>query len=63
MCCALLERKRSVDELGTNAPEPLLDAFYRQESNRVEEIVARMPDPTLDVAVLDALVWRELGIG
>jgi hypothetical protein len=58
----LMERKRSANELGAGAPEPILDGFFREETARLAETVARMPDPLLDSSVLDALVWRELGV-
>ncbi len=58
----LMERKKQAVELGTEAHDLLLDAFIDGELIRVGEQVTELPDMEMPVALLDELLWAELGV-
>jgi predicted nucleotidyltransferase len=58
----LMERKRNVAELGTEPHDTLLDAFIDSEIARIGVRVAALPDDNMDAALLDELLWDELGV-
>ena len=58
----LMERKKQAVELGTEAHDMLLDGFIDGELLRVGEQVTALPDREMPVALLDELLWAELGI-
>ena len=58
----LMERKKSVGELGAESHDTMLDAFIDAELARVGEIVGALPDTDMDAALLDEILWAELGL-
>ena len=58
----LMERKRSVAEAGTEPHDILLDAFIDGEIVRIGNQVATLPDADTDAALLEQVLWAELGI-
>lgn len=58
----LMERKKSAGELGTEAHDAALDAFIDAELARVGSIVDKLPDADMSAALLDEILWAELGL-
>ncbi len=58
----LMERKKSIGELGSEAHDATLDAFIDAELERAGSIVGALPDIDIPAALLDKILWAELGL-
>ena len=58
----LMERKRSMGELGTEPHDLLLDAYIDSEMLRVAETVMALLDVQMEARLMDEILWAEMGI-
>lgn len=58
----LIAKKREGGEVGAGEPEPILTTFIEREIERIEALVANLPDDRFDTEELNALAWNELSV-
>lgn len=58
----LMERKRSIGELGTEPHDLLLDEYIDSAMLRVAETVSALPDVEMEAHLMDEILWAEMGI-
>lgn len=58
----LIDRKKSVGELGTEPHDLLLDEYIDSSMARIAETVSALPDVEIKASLMDEILWAEMGI-